>query len=70
MASLLPNRFYHQLAVSLSYGSLIGAFVVNADFSWHSHRITRADLIRMIEAQISRDPAALAYLAGARANGA
>jgi hypothetical protein len=70
LASMLLTGPYHQLAVSLSYGSLLGALLLNADFTLSSSVITRADLIRVIEAQVNRDPAALTYLAGGKVRAA
>jgi hypothetical protein len=68
LASMLLKGPYHQLAVSASDGAILGAFFLNADIGLFSGVITRADLIRIIEAHANRDPKALAHRAGGKAD--
>jgi hypothetical protein len=61
--SIVLKGLYHDLAISMSYGSIIGALLANSDFSLYSFGlITRARLIEVVEAQVNRDPKALQYL--------
>jgi hypothetical protein len=50
---------HHDALRSVSLGSLLGALLANSDFGPFSGPISRADLIRALEAQINRNPVAL-----------
>ena len=50
---------YHEVLRSISFGALLGALLANSDFGPFSGPITRADLIRALEAQVNRNPVAL-----------
>ena len=57
-ASVLLSA-HHQALRSFSFAALLGAVVANSDFGLFSGVITRADLIRALEAQVNRNPVAL-----------
>jgi hypothetical protein len=66
IASFFPI-VHHDLARAVSFGALLGALLVNTDFSLYSGgRITRARLIAALEAQLNRDPEALKLMALAK----
>jgi hypothetical protein len=50
---------HHDAVRSISFGSLFAALLINLDFGPFSGPITRADLIRALEAQVNRNPVAL-----------
>jgi hypothetical protein len=50
---------YHEVVRSVSLGALLGALLLNSDFGLFGGKITRADLIRALEAQMNRNPVAL-----------
>ena len=50
---------HHEVFRSVSFSSLVGALLLNSDFGPFSGPITRADLLRALEAQVNRDPVAL-----------
>jgi hypothetical protein len=65
-AAMVSGHFFHEFASAFSYGSLVGAFLINTDFVMQRSVATRAALIRMIETQLNRDPNALRELSDRR----
>jgi hypothetical protein len=63
LVALVFTHDHHDLAASISYGALLGAFLVNSDFLVSGAVLTRSNLIAALETQINRDPAALQYVA-------
>jgi hypothetical protein len=56
LAAAILRGHLHDFASAFSYGSLVGAFLINTDFVWRGSMATRSALIRIIETQVNRDP--------------
>ena len=54
---------HHDLAQAVAYGALLGAFLGTSDFALFGSIISRARLIKALEAQLNRDSEALKVLA-------
>jgi hypothetical protein len=59
LVAAMVFRSHHELLRSLSLAGLLGAFLVNSDIGLFGGPISRADLIRALEAQVNRNPVAL-----------
>ena len=65
-AAMFSGHILYKFASAFSYGSLVGAFLINTDFVMQRSVATRAALIRIIETQVNRDPNALKELSDRR----
>lgn len=59
LAASLIFSAHHDAVRSVSFVSLLAALLINLDIGPFSGPITRADLIRALEAQVNRNPVAL-----------